>query len=210
MKISIYQNKKKVYTGYTKSINEDQFIKEFGEYPLQGTHQGSILQDGDIVAVEEGNENMPVGNYVFADGHLKAAEIDTSEFEEMDGVRALMMQPGFPAVETRLISSLKSLQNAVSDHREPSLIEYSFPYPDQCMILGNEEAKLINMPLNRVINGEVYAGPVFVVKDDNYGNLMDLSDEEVKIYMDRIGEPQKFDHSLIDKNPYLRYFGYYD
>lgn len=208
MKISIYQNNKKVYTGYTKSVNEVELIKEFGEHPLAGTHQGDVLHNGDVVEVEIGNDNMQAGTYIYVNGLLTFAPVDLSKAEPMNGVRVLMVQPNFPACETRLISRLKPLQDAVSDHREPSLIEYSFPYPDDCMILGNEEAKLINMPLNRELNSEIYAGPIFVVKDDHYGNLIDLSDEEVKTYMDRIGEPQQFDDSVIQKSPYLRFFGY--
>ena len=215
MKTSVYHNLgdgsfKKAYVGYTKSQNVKELISEFHDRPLPGTYQGDVLQDGDVIVVEEPGTFLDKGSYVYEKDGLKPTEFDQSQAEEMDGVRVLMMQPGMKACETRLVSSLKSLQNAVSDHREPSLIEYSFPYPDDCMILGNEEAKLINMPLNREMNGEVYAGPIFVVKDDKCGNLKDISDENVDYYMKHAGEPRQFNDELMEHSPYLKYFGYFD
>ena len=44
---------------------------------------------------------------------------------------------------------LAALQRAVSDHCEESFIEYTYPFEDDCMILGNEEAKLNGMEGNR-------------------------------------------------------------
>ena len=215
MKTSVYHNLgdgeyKKAYVGYTKSQNISELISEFKDYPLPGTYQGEPLKDGDVIAVEEKGSYLDRGNYVYEKGNLVPTNFDPTQAQDMDGVRVLMMQPGMKACETKLVSSLKSLQAAVSDHREPSLIEYSFPYPDDCMILGNEEAKLINMPLNRYMNGEVYAGPIFVVKDDNYGNLKDITDEDVKEYMDKVGEPGQFNDVEMDNSPYLKYFGYYE
>jgi hypothetical protein len=78
------------------------------------------------------------------------------------------------------------------------------------MILGNEEAKLINMPLNREMNGELYAGRIFVVKDDNYGNLKDISDKNVSDYMRYAGEPGQFDEQSLENSPYLKFFGYFE
>ena len=215
MKVTIYQNSKMVYTGYTKAKIEAELIKEFGEHPLPVTHQGAPLKDKDIIFVEDGNDNFRTsGWYMFVDEAVGGKIIPTlhdpaSKMEPMDGVRVLMCQPGFPAVETRLTNTLKALQDAVSDHREPALIEYSFPLPDDCMILGNEEAKLINMPLNRTINGEIYAGNIYVVKDDYCGNLKDLSDGDIEKYMELIGKAETFTEDDIQKNPYLKYFGYF-
>ena len=215
MKTSVYHNLgdgeyKKAYVGYTKSQSLSELISEFRDYPLPGTYQGEGLKDGDVISVEEKGSFLDRGNYVYEKGNLLPTSFDPTRAQEMDGVRVLMMQPGMKACETRLVSSLKSLQMAVSDHREPSLIEYSYPYPDDCMILGNEEAKLINMPLNRSMNGEIYAGPIFVVKDDNYGNLKDITDEDVSEYMEKVGEPGQFNDMELDNSPYLKYFGYYE
>ena len=213
MKTSVYHclgdgEYKKAYVGYTKSQDLNELISEFGERPLPGTYQGEPLKEGDIISVEEKGSFLDEGSYVYEKGTLVPTSFDSTQAEDMDGVRVLMMMPGMKACETKLVSSLKALQNAVSDHREPSLIEYSYPYPDDCMILGNEEAKLINMPLNRYMNGEIYAGPIFVVKDDGYGNLKDISDEDVEEYMDKVGEPGQFNEQEFDNSPYLKYFGY--
>lgn len=212
MYIEIYQNNKCVYNGYTHAETLKDIDEEFGsDKPLPGTHQGGRLKAGDIVKVKFSDNDEPRYYNYIEDGVFKCVEKGRSfDFDEMSGVKVIMMQPGFPAVITRIRSNLKDLQNAVSDHREPSLIEYSFPYPDDCMILGNEEAKLINMPLNRELNGELYAGTIFVVKDDGYGNLTDLSDNEIDVYMKRNGQPETFDESAIRAHPYMKYFGYFD
>ena len=219
MKVTIYQNSKMVFTGYTKATTEEELFEEFGEYPLPVTHQGKALKDGDIVKIED-SDSILDGMYKYFDAcgpkasglyEVIFSQEELDNLEQMDGVRVLWCKPGFPAVETRLTNTLKALQDAVSDHRKPALIEYSFPLPDDCMILGNEEAKLINMPLNRTINGEIYAGNIYVVKDDHYGNLRDLSDGDIAEYMERIGKAEVFVKSdLLKKSPYLKYFGYYE
>ena len=227
MYIEIYQNKKCVYKGFTHAETLGDVCEEFGrdDKPLPGTHQGRSLINGDIVRISYndkasydkarefsiGTDSVYeyVGGMVFKPANPVVAS-SIQSFEDMDGVKVVMMQPGFPAVVTRIRSTLKELQNAVSDHREPSLIEYSFPYPDSVMILGNEEAKLINMPLNRTLNDEVYAGTIFVVKDDQCGNLIDLSDVEIDRYLQKHGAPEKFDEKVLDTSPYLKFFGYYD
>ena len=214
MYIAIFQNNKCVYNGYTHAKTLNDVYEEFGtDKPLPGTHQGTPLTDGDIVRIsvyDDLNTISPFQDFEYVGNKVFKPANALPNFEDMNGVKVVMMQPGFPAVVTRIRSTLKELQNAVSDHREPSLIEYSFPYPDSVMILGNEEAKLINMPLNRTLNGEVYAGTIFVVKDDQCGNLIDLSDEEINRYMSKHGQPEKFDEKVLDTSPYLKFFGYYD
>ena len=112
-------------------------------------------------------------------------EKNESEYLQTHGAKSIKLLPGEPAEVCYLKSELKALQNAVSDHGEPSLIEYSFPFRDSDnMILGNEEAKLINMEPNRIINGELYCGPIYIVRDDNHGNLTSLSEEDINKYLE--------------------------
>lgn len=211
MLVTIYQNKKMVYTGYTNAKTEEEIIKEFTGETLPTTHQGTTLRSGDVVVVEETAEgDIREGTYAYTNGVLAFFPANVRDYEPMDGVRCIMMQPGMPAVVTRIRSTLKELQRAVSDHGEPSLIEYSFPYPDECMVLGNEEAKLINMPMNRYMNGEIYCGPIYIVKDDNYGNLKDLTEGDIEAYMDRDEECRNISERHIDASPYLKYFGYFE
>lgn len=134
--------------------------------------------------------------------NASAAEEETSEdnnnyedYEDEDeekpsAVTCVKIMPGQPAELCQLVPRLKDLQNAVSDHGEPSLIEYSYPLADTaCMVLGNEEAKLINMKPNRIICNELYCGPIYIVKDDGNGSLTDLSEEEKARFLEMFKDP---------------------
>lgn len=108
-----------------------------------GTYQGHSLSVSDIVEVIGDSEDIESGSY-FVDsiGFEKLPDFDSTECAEMDGLRMLMIQPHRTPIVTYVKDDLAALQRAVSDHCEESFIEYTYPFEDDCMILGNEEAKL--------------------------------------------------------------------
>ena len=55
--------------------------------------------------------------------------------------------------------------------------------------VGNEEAKLIGMEGNRHIGDAVYAGPLYLVADQN-GDLRSLTDEQILTYGKMFEEPE--------------------
>ena len=57
------------------------------------------------------------------------------------------------------------------------------------MHLGNEEAKLIGMEGKRRFGSSIYAGPIFVTRDDGVGGLCSLTDEQVLKYSEMFAEP---------------------
>ncbi len=105
--------------------------------------------------------------------------------EDMDGIRVIRIEPGHPAYETCVKPDLRSLQNAVSDHGEPSLIEISWPLsePKGVLVIGNEEAKLIGMEGNRYIGHELYAGPILFARETAKGDLKGLHEKDVRNLM---------------------------
>ena len=146
----------------------------------------------------------PITAEVIADQHMKLAEpgfyfcdsigwqkieFNKTQAAEMDGIRMLMILPHHPPIETYVKDELDSLQMAVSDHGEDSYIEYTYPFDDDCMILGNEEAKLIGMEGNRRLGESIYAGPIFITRDDGVGGLCSLTDEQVTKYSEMFAEP---------------------
>ena len=108
---------------------------------------------------------------------------------EMDGLRMLMIQPHKTPIVTYVKDELDSLQMAVSDHCEDAYIEYTYPFDDDCMVLGNEEAKLNGMEGNRRLGNSIYAGPIFITRDDGVGGLCSLTDEQVLKYSEMFAEP---------------------
>ena len=169
---------KKVFNGFIED-NENYIHKFCGEEQnLPTTFQGPSL-DIDELIIKKNEQFYQVTD----DGELTLySSAEGMEQLQMDGVKVYAMFPGLEGFYTFLVDALKPLQTAVSDHREPSLIEYSFPWPENVLVLGNEEAKLINLPFNRELRacGEIYCGPIFILQEDSKGNFVDISEELVE------------------------------
>ena len=157
-----------------------------------GTYQGHSLSVSDVVEVirDDTGQVKPGSYFVDRTGFEKLTDFDSSQCAEMDGVRMLMIQPHQTPVVTYVREKLADLQRAVSDHCEESFIEYTYPFDDDCMILGNEEAKLNGMEGNRRLGNGIYAGPIFITRDDGVGGLCSLTDEQVIKYSEMFAKPQ--------------------
>lgn len=121
---------------------------------------------------------------------FREVEVDTSSIRPVDGVRCLMLLPGKAPEEIHIPDRLEAWQNSVSDHGEESLMEVSYPFNDNAVVVGNEEAKLIPMQGNRHIGGQVFAGPLFLVGDDGMGEFCDLTDAQIKKYTELFANPE--------------------
>ena len=164
--------------------------------------QAEILEDQHIKLTETG--------CFFCDNvGWKKVDFDTSQTEEMDGVRMLMILPHRPPVVTYVKDNLHDLQMAVSDHGEEALIEYTYPFDDDCMVLGNEEAKLNGMKGNRRLYGSIYAGPIYITRDDGVGGLCSLTDEQVQQYSEMFAEPHDISDEETQADVGFTTFGWY-
>ena len=164
--------------------------------------QAEILEDQHIKLTETG--------CFFCDNvGWKKVDFDTSQTEEMDGVRMLMILPHRPPVVTYVKDNLHDLQMAVSDHGEEALIEYTYPFDDDCMVLGNEEAKLTGMEGNRRLYGSIYVGPIYITRDDGVGGLCSLTDEQVQQYSEMFAEPHDISDEETQSDVGFTSFGWY-
>ena len=127
-------------------------------------------------------------------------DFDPSLCEDMNGIRALMILPNRKPVETRVVDDYKMWQRAVSRNGEPSLMEVTYPFDDSAVIVSNEEAKLIGMEGNRRIGISIYAGPMFIVNDDDCGNFCDLTDEQIKEYSRRFEHPEDISQEAVQND----------
>ena len=148
------------------------------------------LNNEDISSVVLRND-IEVGSY-FIDhvGFKKLDEFDTTKCAEMDGLRMLMIQPHRTPIVTFVREDIDDLQRAVSDHGEDSRIQYTYPFDDDCMVLGNDDAKCIGMEGNRRFGESIYAGPIFITRDNHNSGLCSLTDEQVQKYSEMFAEPQ--------------------
>ena len=86
-------------------------------------------------------------------------------------------------------------------------MEITYPFEDNAVIVGNEEARLNGMEGNRRVNGEPYAGPMYIVGDDGEGGFCDLTDEQVEKYGKMFSEPDE-DITPEELEPHMQIFGF--
>ncbi len=144
-----------------------------------------ILEGQHITLVEPGC------HFCDSFGWVKCGNFDTSECEDMDGLRALMILPGKTPVETRIIDDLSHWQRAVSRCGEDALMQVVAPFYDSAVIVCNEESKTNGMEGNRRLNGDVIAGPMYIVGEDTDGGFL-RSDRGTgtKKYKEMFAEPE--------------------
>ena len=197
----ISQNYKCVFRGDVDGDLEAVYSL-FNTEERPGTYQGHSLSVSDIVEVirDDTGQTQPGSYFVDRIGFEKLTDFDPSQCAEMDGVRMLMIQPHQTPVVTYVREKLADLQRAVSDHCEEAYIEYTYPFDDDCMLLGNEEAKLIRMEGNRRIGDSIYAGPIFVTRDDGEGGLCSLTDEQVQKYSEMFAVPENISQDEVQSD----------
>lgn len=172
-------------------LTKDEYDKAIAEDVSCGRpHKGHIIEEQHMTLAEKG--------FFFCDDiGWKQIDFDPSQAESMRGVRALMIQPHQRPIETHIVDELACWQRAVSDHGEDALIEVTYPFDDNAVVIGNEEAKLISMDGNRRIEGSVYAGPLFIVGDKD-GEFTDLTDDQMLKYAQMFEEPEEISQDEVE------------
>lgn len=151
------------------------------------THQGHSLSVSDVVEVIDCDNEMYKGKCFFCDSiGYKTIDFDTSKCAEMNGLKCLYITPHHTPIELNLeVNEYKVLRDAVL-----GTIEITRPFDDDIAIVGNDEAKLINMEGNRRVGTGIYAGPMLIVGDNGSEDFVGLSQEQADRYMERFAEPE--------------------
>ena len=147
-----------------------------------------LLKDG---GPEGAAERKP--EYLSIDGSVREAPDNGALTGLGEGYLMVVLLPGKRPFLARIRDSLPELQKCVDGY-----IEITYPFDDNCLVIGNDEAKLIGMKGNRRINGEIYAGPLLLAGDDCCGGFCDLTDTQIKKYMERFGEPEAISDEEVD------------
>ena len=135
-------------------------------------------------------------------------DFDVGKCAPMNGVRALMLQPGKAPAEVRVMDTLEGWQHAVSEPGERGLMEVTYPFEDNAVVVGNEEAKLIGMKGNRRMHDSVYAGPLFIVGDTYEGEFCDLTDEQIQAYSKQFETPEEISDEEVQNDLGYRLIGF--
>lgn len=182
------------------SIYDEVFNAEIDETDLEGIftkfnteghplHRGYSLSVSDIVCLED-------KAYVVEPIGFKEVGFDESKTQKPDNLmRVVYVEPGRPAYEAEVEHTLKGEQRAVKGYIEAIYLDDD----DDVCLVGNEEAKLIGMKGNRIVNhgDTIIAGPFFVcgVTSDDFRGL---TDEEVTKYMDKFSQPEDISQAEVE------------
>jgi hypothetical protein len=107
----------------------------------------------------------------------------------------LKVEPNKLPYEKYIINDLKAMQSEVN-----GLIEM-IDIDDHICIVCNEEGKILDLELNRVVGNDIIAGNFFVVRFNDDGDTISLSKEEIKKYSDQYN--QKSIEELENKLVYM-------
>lgn len=160
------------------------------------------------VVYEEGAMLAVPGFFFCEPAGWQPISFDTTKCGKMKGVRTLMIQPGKSPAEVGVIDDLEGWQRAVSEPGERGLMEVTYPFEDNAVMVGNEEAKLIGMKGNRRIQDSVYAGPLFIVGDNGEGEFCDLTDEQIQLYSKKFEKPEDISDEEVQNDLGYKIIGF--
>ena len=119
-------------------------------------------------------------------------------------IRALMVEPMASPKLVTLQNDLDSLQKAVSiGAPEQGLIEFVY-LEDNVSVLCNEVGKLIGLMPNRRLGDDILCGVFYIVAEDEEGELMSLTSEQIEKYSEFFGtfesiSADEIDHTIVVK-----------
>lgn len=149
-------------------------------------YYGDRLGISDIVVSEEG------AFYYNKSGNVKV-EFDESETRKPENlIRILYVEPHKKPYVAEIPNTLRAQQKAVMGR-----IEYSIN-DDRTIFVMNEEHKINGMEGNRRVEGDVFAGPFFVVGYIGRGEICSLTDEQLEKYAKQFEEPEDIPRSEIE------------
>ena len=99
-------------------------------------------------------------------------------------MKGLLVKPYELPEEIEIENTLEAKQQLVG-----GLIEVSYLLnDDEVCIICNEEGKIMNLPLNRLIGPDIIAGPFLIVGDDyENGDFKSLTEEQITKYTKMFG-----------------------
>ena len=122
-------------------------------------------------------------------------------------IKALMIEPNKRPCTVELGQDLDSLQKAVSiGAPDQGLIEFVY-LEDNVSILCNEEGKLIGLAPNRRLGEDILCGVFYVVAENEDGELISLTEEQLDRYSKLFWEPDVICVDEIEKTIIMQFLG---
>lgn len=175
----------RVFVGEIEGRTMEDVFRRFNTegHPL---HRGHSLSVSDIVELQEPVGNLAAGFYFCDSFGFQKVDFDPTQAQVPDNLcRILYIEPHHAPYESEIVDELSSLQRAVG-----GMIEFTYPFDDNAIICGNEEAKLEGLEGNRRVYGSVYCGNLFIIGDDQEGGCTSLTDEQIQKYGEMFAQPE--------------------
>ena len=193
----------RVFTGEIpgKSLEDVFQVFNTGGHRL---HRGHSLSVSDVVELRDPAGETPAGFYFCDSVGFQPVAFDPDQAQVPDRLcRILVLEPHRKPYESELVDELPNLQRAVG-----GLIEFTYPFDDNTIVCGNEEAKLEGQEGNRRIYGSVYAGNLFLVGDDGEGGLTSLTDEQMEKYSEMFAQPEDISQEEVAADTGFIFYGF--
>jgi len=179
------------------SIND--FFKEYDTYNYRDNVSHKIDEEETIEEIANGLAEISKANEMLE--RLKSFKLEAQDgecYEEANQLDKIInnidnyinekklvilkVEPNKLPYEKVIINDLKSLQ-----HEVDGLIEMIDLNNETCLVC-NEEGKLINLDLNRVVGNDIIAGNFFVSRFDDSGNLISLTSDQIVKYKEKYNQ----------------------
>lgn len=113
-------------------------------------------------------------------------------------IKVLMVEPLKEPKTVTLKTDLDSLQKAVSIGADYQGLIEIITIDNGVCLLCNEEGKLIGLEGNRRIGNDIIAGVFYVVGENDDGDLISLTEEQMQTYKERFRNPEHYSKEDVD------------
>ena len=173
-----------VFSGEVDCGNLEDVFSQFNSegHPLMRGHSLSV---SDVVVKENG---------AFFCGRVGFEKVDFDErkTQKPDNlIKGVFVQPGKAPYVAEVANTLEAKQRAVG-----GLIQCLYN-DDGTIIVCNDEGKIMGLPGNRRIEGDILAGNFLVLGEDGE-NFRSLTDEEQQKYLEKFAEVEDIDQKEVE------------
>lgn len=116
---------------------------------------------------------------------------------EENKIKALLVKVHEPPVEVDVGNDWRSFSSHVGGY-----IEF-YPLENNVSIVLNEEGKLIGLPGNRCVGNEIIAGDFLIVGDNDIGECISLTPNQIAKYKERFKTPEEYTKEQVEDNIHI-------
>jgi hypothetical protein len=118
-------------------------------------------------------------------------------------IKVVVIEPNKAPYTAEIENHFKAMQRILG-----GLIECTYPFEDDTVVFSNEESKLNGMDGNRTINGELYAGPLFIARDMPGGETGSLTESQIEKYLDRFKEIESYTQDDVQDSIHMEFYSF--